>query len=70
MNSRLAEDLKSGIYSVVKCPCCGEDTLDMNYICPNCKWEYDGIPSEDMKSYCNGGKTLKEYRESFYKSKK
>ena len=29
-------------FQIVKCPVCGNETLDSYFICPHCKWEYDG----------------------------
>ena len=48
-------------YKIVKCPVCGEDTLNSHWICENCGWEYDGILYEGIHSTCNGT-TIKQAR--------
>lgn len=55
-------------FTVIICPICGNKTLDFQYICPNCNWEYDGFP-EDHYSAANGA-TLKEYRARYEKQTK
>lgn len=40
-------------YQIVKCPVCGEETLDHYFICPTCGWEYDGTTEENEYSSCN-----------------
>ena len=47
-------------YKVVKCPVCGKLTLNNNYICSNCKWEYDGTVGNEY-SFCNDS-TIEEYK--------
>lgn len=59
------EELKTGLYSIVKCPCCNSDTLNFFYICPKCKWEYDGVLRDDEYSIVNGS-TLGNYRKNMY----
>lgn len=49
-------------FQIVKCPVCGNHTLDNFFICPDCGWEYDGITDLDQYSFCNQC-TPKEYRE-------
>lgn len=41
MNIRDTEEFKSGFFKIVTCPICGEETLNMYWICKNCFWEYD-----------------------------
>jgi hypothetical protein len=53
-------------FNVVKCPVCGEETLDSHFICPHCEWEYDGTLDENVVSISNQS-TIKEFRESFLK---
>ena len=53
-------------FNVVKCPVCGEETLDSHFICPHCGWEYDGTLDENVVSISNQS-TIKEFRESFLK---
>ena len=59
-------ELKSGDFSIVKCPICGEETLDNYFICQNCGWEYDDDAKDDKSySHCNHS-TVKDYREKFF----
>ena len=53
MNIRETEEYKSGLFEIVTCPVCGNETLDMYYICPNCDWEYDGVFDDDDYSSAN-----------------
>lgn len=48
-------------YNIIKCPVCGNETLDNHYICPTCGWEYDGITEKDIPSSSNGQVTINEY---------
>ena len=50
-------------FTVIRCPVCGQKTLDNHWICPRCGWEYDGLP-EHHYSAANGA-TLAEYRGKF-----
>ena len=45
-------EYKSGMFKIIKCPCCGDYTLDNNWIC-DCGWEYDGIENPDEYSQVN-----------------
>lgn len=52
-------------FKIVECPICGELTLDNNYICSNCGWEYDNAPlNEDYYSNANKS-TIKDFRTDF-----
>lgn len=51
-------------YRIIACPCCGNETFDMYFICPHCGWEYDGIINDDDYSSAND-MTLKEYRAQY-----
>ena len=66
MNIRETIEYKEFGFNVVKCPICGEETLDNNFICPHCEWEYDGTIDENVVSISNQS-TIKEFRESFFK---
>ena len=66
MNIRETEEYKSGLFGIVICPVCENETLDMHYICPNCDWEYDGVVDENDYSYANHS-TLKEYKNQYKK---
>ena len=50
-------------YHIVICPVCGSITLDYNYICANCGWEYDGV-TEDTKYSEVNQHTVADYRAS------
>jgi hypothetical protein len=54
-------------FRVVKCPICGEDTLDNHYICSNCYWEYDGKTLTEEYSSANRS-TVKDYCINFFKN--
>ena len=47
-------------YTIVKCPICGEPTLDRFWICDTCGWEFDGAILPDHYSSANGC-TVSEY---------
>lgn len=64
MNIRDTEEFKSGLFKIVICPICGEETLDMYWICENCFWEYDGSYNDDDYSYSNDS-TVSDYRKTF-----
>lgn len=66
MNIRETEEYKSGLFEIVTCPVCGNETLDMYYICPNCDWEYDGVFDDDDYSSANHS-TLIECKEQYSK---
>lgn len=68
LNLRETEEYKSGMCSIVICPVCGKETLDMYHICEECGWEYDHTTDENDVSSANG-MTLKEYREMYRKKK-
>ena len=50
-----------------RCPVCGNWTLDYNYICPVChweyEWEYEDSKNYDKPCYTNGDLSIYEYRE-------
>lgn len=64
MNIRDTEDFKTGLFDVVICPVCNNETLNNHYICPHCKWEYDGAVNDDDYSSANES-TVGKYREKF-----
>ena len=41
-------------FTIVKCPVCGEPTLDRFWVCDNCGWEFDGAMFPDQYSSANG----------------
>lgn len=51
-------------YHITTCPCCGNETFDMYFICPHCGWEYDGTQNNHEYSSANKS-TLLEYRLRF-----
>lgn len=61
INLRETVEYKECGFQLVKCPVCGNETLDSYFICPCCNWEYDGKTQEDDYSSANG-MTVKEYR--------
>ena len=68
MDIRDTEEYKSGYFSVVKCPCCGKDTLDSYWICENCGWAFDEGSRDADDSYyssCNNS-TLGEYKKNIF----
>lgn len=48
-------------FRIVRCPVCGEETLDSHFICRKCGWEYDGTAEETQYSSCNKT-TIASYR--------
>ena len=54
-------------YNWKRCPVCGCWTLDYNYICPVChweyEWEYENPKNYDKPCYTNGNLNIYEYRE-------
>lgn len=68
MNIRDTEEFKSGLFKIVTCPICGEETLNMYWICKNCFWEYDGVCAEDDYSNSNAS-TVRDYRKAFLERK-
>lgn len=50
-----------------RCPICGHWTLDYNYICPVChweyEWEYEDKNNYNLPCYTNGNLNVYEYRE-------
>ncbi len=67
MNIRDTVEYKSCDFHIVTCPICGNETLDMYWICEYCGWEYDYKADEDEKSISNG-MTIREYRAEYLKS--
>ena len=51
-------------FHIVKCPICGEDTLDNYWVCDHCGWEYDGTTKEEEFSEVNNS-TIEHYKEKF-----
>lgn len=51
-------------FTIVKCPVCGEPTLDRFWVCDNCGWEFDGAVFPDQYSSANGC-TVEEYRNKY-----
>ena len=51
-------------FSIVKCPCCGEYTLDNYYVCPTCNWRYDRTYINDKYSEVNHS-TLKDFKNKY-----
>ena len=64
INLRETVEYKNCGFKIVKCPICGQETLDSYFICPHCSWEYDGKIQDTEYSSANG-MTVKEYRESY-----
>lgn len=65
MNIRDTEEFKSGLFKIVTCPICGEETLNMYWVCENCFWEYDGACNDDDYSFSNDS-TVSDYRKDFF----
>ena len=61
---RSTPDYATGLYRIVRCPVCGEETMDCFWVCENCYWEYDGTTDPDAYSDVNR-MTLREYRNRF-----
>ena len=61
---RSTPDYATGLYSIVRCPVCGEETMNFFWVCENCYWEYDGTTDPDAYSDVNR-MTLREYRNRF-----
>lgn len=61
---RETAEYKEHGFKIVTCPVCGNETLDMYWICEHCGWEYDYMKSEDEYSDVNKG-TIREYREKY-----
>ena len=62
----LTEDFKDCGYKIVKCPCCGNDTLSHYWICEHCGWEYDFEDYSDENTYSDCNKcTLKAAKEKY-----
>lgn len=53
-------------YTIVKCPICGEPTLDRFWICDNCGWEFDGAVFPEHYSSANKC-TVQEYQNNYLK---
>ena len=51
-------------YTIVKCPICGEPTLDRFWICDNCGWEFDGAVFPEHYSSANKC-TVLEYQNKY-----
>lgn len=48
-------------FQIVKCPICGNETLDSYWTCQHCDWENDGTTDENEYSSCNKA-TISDYR--------
>lgn len=64
MNLKETAEYKEHGFKIVTCPVCGNETLDMYWICEHRGWEYDYTKSEDEYSDANGS-TIKEYRKKY-----
>lgn len=62
------EEFQKYGYTIVKCPICGEPTLDSFWICDNCNWEFDGAVLPEHYSSANHC-TVAEYRKRYQASK-
>lgn len=62
------EEFQNYGYTIVKCPICGEPTLDSFWICDNCNWEFDGAVLPEQYSSANHC-TVAEYRKKYRASK-
>ena len=58
------EEFKKYGFTIVKCPICGEPTLDRFWVCDNCGWEFDGAIFPDQYSSANGC-TVKDYIDKY-----
>lgn len=58
------EEFKKYGYTIVKCPICGQPTLDMFWICDRCGWEFDGAVFPDQYSSANGC-TVRDYTNKY-----
>lgn len=59
-------EYRLGQFGVVTCPVCGHPTLDMQWICEHCGWEYDPLDMENEDEYSpSNGMSLREYRELY-----
>ena len=58
------EEFQKYGYTIVKCPVCGEPTLDSFWICDNCNWEFDGAVLPEHYSSANHC-TVAEYRRKY-----
>lgn len=67
MNISDTVEYKSGDFHIVTCPICGNEPLDMYWICECCGWEYDYTADEDEKSSSNG-MTIREYRSEYFEN--
>ena len=67
MNIPDTVEYKSGYFHIVTCPICGNETLDMYWICECCSWEYDYTADEDEKSSSNW-MTIREYRSEYFEN--
>lgn len=61
MDLKETDEFKEYGFQVVNCPVCGRETLDSNWVCDYCGWEYDGTLDEDSYSSANKA-TIREYR--------
>ena len=62
------EEFQNYGYTIVKCPICGEPTLDSFWICDNCNWEFDGAVLPEQYSSANHC-TVAEYRKRYRANK-
>lgn len=64
MNLKDMVEYRAFDFQIVICPICGFETLDRNWICECCGWEYDGKTKDDDYSSANG-MTVKNYRDKY-----
>lgn len=63
MNIKTSREYLEFGFNIVRCPACGQETLDNHFLCPYCNWEYDGDIDENTPSASNSGFTPHEYLE-------
>ena len=66
MNLRDTAEYKEHGFKIVTCPICGNETLDMYWVCEHCGWEYDYTKDENKESIANG-MSIKKYRAAYLK---
>lgn len=60
------EEFRKYGFTIVKCPICGQPTLDRFWVCDECGWEFDGAMFPEHYSSANGctvGEYQNKYRE-------
>ena len=63
INLRESKEYLEFGYKIIRCPVCGNETLDNHFICPTCNWEYDEsvVDNDSFYSEANGY-TMNEYK--------